>query len=706
MKFWFVVLSIPLLESAASTRSTSFNRQYSYLLINGGAKNNITTPTNQNRTASFKFSPRKNKYVRVDDDGTMSDDQSIDKVERSNFLRRLLTLDKWATIEDAERPPKKDKYPNSNMTQSDENSFHEEDINNRAKTFPTEINKRVERSENETLRYSTHMHNTDGFELIGSKLESQNSTILEKDQSSDLDSKMKKIHKNDDSSVDTLNNTTAVTPTLPSHHVPKKNVTTQPGSSPMDPDPTVVTRRVNAMDLFGPPPPLGMSMSSPLLIIPGQPPMRQHQSPPSSKEATIASIISLLIPVLSRLVVLTLLSGSSLFGHGDNYIYSPNPTQHFMFERLNDRYMKDGMAMKTALGYAPRSFSKHVWGIINNRRKKATERHLLEKKKVNGKSSTSSHTSQYTRTLIVYDVQTTDKDMESVVEELRDAITFIIHQYHDAKSRIEMGTDLEVVVRIESPGGVVHEFGLASDQLSRLKFASVERNDLKLTICVDKIAASGGYMMACQASEGQLFCAPWAVIGSIGVLRETINVHDLLQKYNIRPLLLKSGDAKVPLTATSKVTKQSIELVEKNLQKVHEAFKNMIKTARGDNILHSFDQITSGDTFLGKEAKDLGLVDRVITSDEYLYERVEKGDRVLKLHKYDKSRMMMRLSPLDLLLLRTDDIFGKRVSNALRVIAKVGSEVMKMCATFGAVQLVDKNCRGNKFQLLSGDNYI
>jgi serine protease SohB len=205
-------------------------------------------------------------------------------------------------------------------------------------------------------------------------------------------------------------------------------------------------------------------------------------------------------------------------------------------------------------------------------------------------------------------------------------------------------------------------------------------------------------MMACQASEGQLIAAPWAVIGSIGVLRETINVHDLLEKYNVRPLLLKSGNAKVPLTTTSKVTKESIQIVEKNLMKVHEAFSSMVRKARGESITQSYDEVTSGDTFLGKEAKTLGLVDQVMTSDEYLYERVQAGDRVLKLHKYDRSRMMMRLSPLDLLLLRTDDIFGKKVSTAIKTTLKIGSELLKVGATFGAIQALDKSYKLKTFR--------
>ena len=134
------------------------------------------------------------------------------------------------------------------------------------------------------------------------------------------------------------------------------------------------------------------------------------------------------------------------------------------------------------------------------------------------------------RTVIVLNVETFENDMDVTVENLRDSVSCILRQYYN-NNRLDLGTELEVVFCIESPGVVVQDFGLAADQLTRLINAGLERGDLMVTVCVDKIAASGGYMMACQASPGQLIAAPFAILGSIGVLRETINIHDVLEKY-------------------------------------------------------------------------------------------------------------------------------------------------------------------------------
>eukprot|EP00553_Chaetoceros_curvisetus_P006471 CAMPEP_0204613868 /NCGR_PEP_ID=MMETSP0717-20131115/1788_1 /ASSEMBLY_ACC=CAM_ASM_000666 /TAXON_ID=230516 /ORGANISM="Chaetoceros curvisetus" /LENGTH=294 /DNA_ID=CAMNT_0051626435 /DNA_START=76 /DNA_END=960 /DNA_ORIENTATION=- len=290
-------------------------------------------------------------------------------------------------------------------------------------------------------------------------------------------------------------------------------------------------------------------------------------------------------------------------------------------------------------------------------------------------------------------------DVEKVVEELRDAVSYILRQYNDKTTRLDMGKDLEVIICVESPGGVVHDFGLAADQLARLRETGKENSDISLTVCVDKVAASGGYLMACQASPGQLFAAPYAVIGSIGVLRETINVHDVLEKYGVRPLLLTAGDAKAPLTMTNKVTEDNLELVQQNLERVHEAFRDTVSTNRGDAISESFDKVTSGDVFLGKDAVGCGLVDGLKTSDEYIFERIQAGDRVLRLHKYDKNRINIHFSPLDLLLLKSDGRMGKAVQTLIRI----GSQVMKVGGLVGAIKLLDQNYQASNRRRLQDD---
>lgn len=445
-------------------------------------------------------------------------------------------------------------------------------------------------------------------------------------------------------------------------------------------------------------PPLhGSSRSSPAL------PMHLRKTPQNPTDATITSLVNLLLPLLSRLLLLTLLSGSSaLFGSGET-IYSPEPSQHFMLERVNKRYQKDRLAMKKALEDPPENISKRTWSFALQKRRSAFRKQLkqeLEKEKENAPPISGKSSPNFSRTVIIMDVQTIDADMDSVVETLRDSVSFILSQFNDKKTRLDLGEHLEVVVCIESPGGSVQEFGLAADQLNRLKEAGLERNDLILSVCVDKIAASGGYMMACQANPGHLFAAPFSVLGSIGVLRETINIHDVLEKYGVRPLLLKAGKSKVPLTQTNKVTEENIAIVQKNLDSVHKAFREMVSEARGDSITE-FEMVTNGDIFLGKDAAKYGLIDRIMTSDEYIAEKIEAGDRVLRLHKYDRSRVGLKLSPLDLLLLRGNGLLGKNLSFLLK--NSIATFSMRLGVTLGTLKVLEHSLQAMTYfpQLLA-----
>eukprot|EP00579_Thalassiosira_antarctica_P030163 CAMPEP_0202033306 /NCGR_PEP_ID=MMETSP0905-20130828/65978_1 /ASSEMBLY_ACC=CAM_ASM_000554 /TAXON_ID=420261 /ORGANISM="Thalassiosira antarctica, Strain CCMP982" /LENGTH=836 /DNA_ID=CAMNT_0048597207 /DNA_START=77 /DNA_END=2583 /DNA_ORIENTATION=- len=227
---------------------------------------------------------------------------------------------------------------------------------------------------------------------------------------------------------------------------------------------------------------------------------------------------------------------------------------------------------------------------------------------------------------------------------------------------------VEIIVLLESPGGGVSQYGLASSHLQRLRTSSP---NIKLTICIDEVAASGGYMMACMSSPGQLFCAPFAMVGSIGVIGQSLNVQKTLERYGVRPY--------VPVGMVGEVTKDGVEAMQESVERIHVAFRDHVAEARGEaftevgrmmlleeeaiskpaggyflgsssgqttttpsastaaaSIEMVMDRVATGDVFLGVQALKLGLVDRLITSDEYIAERIRQGSRVLKLIDYRK----------------------------------------------------------------------
>lgn len=166
----------------------------------------------------------------------------------------------------------------------------------------------------------------------------------------------------------------------------------------------------------------------------------------------------------------------------------------------------------------------------------------------------------------------------------------------------------EVVVKLESPGGVVHGYGLAASQLARLK----ERH-IPLTVCIDKMAASGGYLMACVADK--IIAAPFAILGSIGVVAQIPNIHRLLKKHDIDVEQITAGEYKRTLTVLGENTDKGREKMQEDLQQIHRAFKHLISQHRPAVDIH---QVATGEYWLASEALQLKLVDRLLTSDDYL----------------------------------------------------------------------------------------
>jgi len=194
--------------------------------------------------------------------------------------------------------------------------------------------------------------------------------------------------------------------------------------------------------------------------------------------------------------------------------------------------------------------------------------------------------------------------MASEVEQLRDQISFLL--------QIAQPAD-EIVVRLTSPGGAVPQYGLASSQLERLKQAG-----LRCVVCVDTVAASGGYMMAAVADK--IIAAPFAIIGSIGVVTGIPNFHRVLQKNEVDYHLFTAGKYKRTVTPFSEVTDEGKQKLQDDITAIHEAFKRLIKEGRPDVDI---EKIATGEYWLASQAKEKGLVDEIMTSDDYLGSKLD-----------------------------------------------------------------------------------
>ncbi|MDO7925578.1 protease SohB [Pseudomonas sp. KFB-139] len=188
---------------------------------------------------------------------------------------------------------------------------------------------------------------------------------------------------------------------------------------------------------------------------------------------------------------------------------------------------------------------------------------------------------------------------------------------HEITALLTMATDKdEVVLRLESGGGMVHSYGLASSQLARIRQAGIP-----LTICIDKVAASGGYMMACIGNK--IISAPFAILGSIGVVAQLPNVNRLLKKHDIDFEVLTAGEYKRTLTVFGENTEKGREKFQQDLDITHDLFKGFVASYRPQL---SIDEVATGEVWLGMAALEKQLVDELQTSDQYLAERAKDAE--------------------------------------------------------------------------------
>jgi serine protease SohB len=174
----------------------------------------------------------------------------------------------------------------------------------------------------------------------------------------------------------------------------------------------------------------------------------------------------------------------------------------------------------------------------------------------------------------------------------------------------------EVVVSLESPGGMVANYGLAASQLARVRSAGIQ-----LTIAVDKVAASGGYMMACVADR--ILAAPFAMLGSIGVLAQLPNFNRFLKRHDVDFELFTAGEYKRTVTMFGENTEQGKEKFQSDLEEIHALFQHFVSEYRPQLDVA---KVSTGEVWFGQRAVELGLVDELKTSDEYLTSRASDAD--------------------------------------------------------------------------------
>jgi serine protease SohB len=209
--------------------------------------------------------------------------------------------------------------------------------------------------------------------------------------------------------------------------------------------------------------------------------------------------------------------------------------------------------------------------------------------------------------------------------------------------------DDEVVLRLENAGGLVHDHGLAASQLERIRSRGVS-----LTVAVDKIAASGGYMMACVADR--IIAAPFAVLGSIGVLMQLPNFHRFLDSHGVDFELLKGGEYKRKLTVFGENSDADRARMQQEIDDTHQLFKDFVTEHRPQVDIGS---VATGEHWYGRRALEVALCDELRTSDDYLLEASQEAELYELVYSTRKPLLQKLAASMGSL---ADTVLGRRMT--------------------------------------------
>jgi len=325
--------------------------------------------------------------------------------------------------------------------------------------------------------------------------------------------------------------------------------------------------------------------------------------------------------VVAFLIIASFLAGLSGGHQGDQ--------GHLVIRKLNERVRELRFTMENHLLSADEAKRQHK---SETKSEKAEAKKAAKAAKLAGKQKPETKTANEPTAAAISEegadnAQVAAKEVAKL-EGQKDR-TFVIHFDGDtAASGVDFlsveisavltmaGSNDEVVVCLESPGGMVHSYGLAASQMMRIR-----NKGIPLTAIVDRVAASGGYLMAAVANR--ILAAPFAVIGSIGVVAQIPNLHRLLKKNDVDVEVLTAGKYKRTLTLLGENTDEGREKFREELEDVHALFQEFVAENRPELDIEA---VATGEAWYGKRALELKLVDGLATSDEYLIELCETRD--------------------------------------------------------------------------------
>ncbi|MFK8022246.1 MAG: protease SohB [Pseudomonadales bacterium] len=300
---------------------------------------------------------------------------------------------------------------------------------------------------------------------------------------------------------------------------------------------------------------------------------------------------------------------------------------HISVRDLNDKFEGTRDQLRSAIWSEERFKLEHKQQQKEEKRQRKSEKKAL-KKSASKSSDSNNETDNEISTengienkrLFVLDF---NGDMQaSAVSNLREEISAVL----SFASKND-----EIVLRLESPGGLVHSYGLAASQLQRIK-----AREIPLTICVDKVAASGGYMMACLGNK--IIAAPFAVLGSIGVVAQIPNFHRVLKKNDVDVEILTAGEYKRTMTMLGENTDAGRSKFVEELEETHDLFKEWVAEHRTQLDVAD---VATGETWYGTRALKHKLVDEIMTSDDYIAGQIDEA-KIFQIRYEEKKSLQQK----------------------------------------------------------------
>jgi len=187
----------------------------------------------------------------------------------------------------------------------------------------------------------------------------------------------------------------------------------------------------------------------------------------------------------------------------------------------------------------------------------------------------------------------------------------------------------ELILNVNSPGGTP----VQTDRISTYITEKAEAHGVPVVAFIEDVAASGGYWLACTAS--QIYASKCSVLGSIGVISQSFGFHSLMNKWGIERRIITSGDQKSVLDPFSPLDDDDVKMVKNMMDSMHELFIDHVKNSRGNRLRGSEESLFNGQVWIAGKALEHGLIDGIDSMEGYITRKWGNNVELFRVQKQE-----------------------------------------------------------------------